>query len=73
MGIGYCVFLLRYFLWRPYMDSLRALGKLKNFHFFVPSYQRGYRWRDQEVGDLLGIFGILNKILKGQSFIVSNP
>ncbi len=55
------------------MDSLRALGKLKNFHFFVPSYQRGYRWRDQEVGDLLGDIWDFKQNSKGAKFYCLQP
>jgi len=31
----------------------RTVGKLKDYRFFVPSYQRGYRWTKREVIALL--------------------
>ena len=33
--------------------SLKAVGDLKDFHFFIPSYQRGYRWEPEQVEALL--------------------
>lgn len=35
--------------------TLKAIGEedFLNNHFFIPSYQRGYRWTDREVTDLL--------------------
>lgn len=35
-------------------NNLKAISELENFHFFVPSYQRGYRWVAQkEIKQLL--------------------
>lgn len=34
-------------------DQLKAIGELKGYEFFVPSYQRGYRWGEREVKALL--------------------
>lgn len=31
----------------------KTISKLENMHFFIPAYQRGYRWTRQEVRDLL--------------------
>lgn len=31
----------------------KIIKELKDMRFFIPAYQRGYRWTDQEVGDLL--------------------
>ncbi|MGX3011479.1 DUF262 domain-containing protein [Helicobacter sp. 23-1044] len=31
----------------------KSINELKNHKFFIPSYQRGYRWGDREVGALL--------------------
>jgi uncharacterized protein with ParB-like and HNH nuclease domain len=31
----------------------RTIGELKDYRFFVPSYQRGYRWTKHEVTALL--------------------
>ena len=33
--------------------EVMAVSQLLNMKFFVPSYQRGYRWTEQEVRDLL--------------------
>lgn len=32
---------------------LKTINDLKGKHFFIPSYQRGYRWTKQQVRDLL--------------------
>ena len=34
-------------------SPLKSIKELENYKFFIPSYQRGYRWRDREVGALL--------------------
>lgn len=31
----------------------KSIKELENYKFFVPSYQRGYRWRDREITALL--------------------
>ena len=33
--------------------SMKSVEKLMKKRFFIPSYQRGYRWTDQQVEDLL--------------------
>ncbi|MBJ7532528.1 DUF262 domain-containing protein [Dehalococcoides mccartyi] len=33
--------------------SLKCIHDLLDCHFIIPSYQRGYRWTDQQVNDLL--------------------
>ena len=33
--------------------ELKSVGELLGMKFFIPSYQRGYRWREQQVKDLL--------------------
>ena len=33
--------------------SLKCIHDLLDYHFIIPSYQRGYRWTDQQVNDLL--------------------
>lgn len=35
------------------LDNLKSIQDLRGFKFLVPSYQRGYRWTEQEVKDLL--------------------
>ncbi|MBR5957702.1 MAG: DUF262 domain-containing protein, partial [Salinivirgaceae bacterium] len=33
--------------------ELKSVGELLEMKFFIPSYQRGYRWTEQQVKDLL--------------------
>ena len=33
--------------------ELKSIPQLLNLNFFIPSYQRGYRWTTQQVKDLL--------------------
>ncbi|WP_407484247.1 DUF262 domain-containing protein [Elizabethkingia meningoseptica] len=33
--------------------SIKAVSDLLKYNFFIPSYQRGYRWTKQQVSDLL--------------------
>ena len=33
--------------------DLRAIKDLEGMTFFIPSYQRGYRWDERQVEDLL--------------------
>lgn len=33
--------------------SIKTINDLLKFNFFIPSYQRGYRWTEQQVTDLL--------------------
>ena len=33
--------------------ELRTVSELNQYSFFVPSYQRGYKWTKKEVIDLL--------------------
>ncbi len=33
--------------------ELKTINELQEFNFFIPSYQRGYRWSEKQVGDLL--------------------
>lgn len=33
--------------------KLKSLNELSQYSFYIPSYQRGYRWTEQEVKDLL--------------------
>lgn len=32
---------------------LKTINELSKYSFFIPAYQRGYRWSDKEVEDLL--------------------
>ncbi|WPC09862.1 DUF262 domain-containing protein [Riemerella anatipestifer] len=33
--------------------SIKPIADLLKFNFYIPSYQRGYRWTEQQVTDLL--------------------
>ena len=33
--------------------DIKTIGDLKDLRFFVPAYQRGYRWTENEVEALL--------------------
>ena len=33
--------------------SIRTINDLLKNNFFIPSYQRGYRWTEQQVTELL--------------------
>lgn len=33
--------------------SLKSINEILNYKFFIPSYQRGYRWTERQVEDLL--------------------
>ena len=33
--------------------ELKSVKELLGMKFFIPSYQRGYRWTEQQVSDLL--------------------
>ena len=33
--------------------ELKSVSELLGMKFFIPSYQRGYRWTEQQVNDLL--------------------
>lgn len=42
--------------------SIKAISELLDCNFFIPSYQRGYRWTEQQVKDLLDdIWEFINK------------
>ena len=33
--------------------ELKSISDLLGLKFFIPSYQRGYRWNEQQIEDLL--------------------
>ena len=33
--------------------ELKSISELLRMNFFIPSYQRGYRWNEQQIKDLL--------------------
>lgn len=39
---------------RENKEEVKAIGDLLGKHFYIPSYQRGYRWTEQQIHDLLG-------------------
>lgn len=55
-------------------SPLKSIIELENYKFFIPSYQRGYRWRDREVGALLeDIWDFANTEQKQGSFYCLQP
>ena len=34
-------------------ENIKSVSELKDFDFFIPNYQRGYRWTETQVNDLL--------------------
>jgi uncharacterized protein with ParB-like and HNH nuclease domain len=47
--------------------ELKTVNQLQEFNFFVPSYQRGYRWTEKEVVELLEDISNFNPRLVGDS------
>jgi len=46
--------------------ELKTINELQNYDFFIPSYQRGYRWSENEVEDLLNdISDFIPKLVDG--------
>lgn len=33
--------------------ELRSINSLKEMNFYIPSYQRGYRWKQKQVEQLI--------------------
>lgn len=33
--------------------SLKSIADLKTEHFYIPNYQRGYRWKKRQVSQLI--------------------
>lgn len=55
-------------------SPLKSIKELENYKFFIPSYQRGYRWGDREVGALLeDIWDFANTEQKEGSFYCLQP
>ena len=45
--------------------SLKTINDLLEYNFFIPSYQRGYRWTERQVKDLLDdIWEFIDKLNK---------
>lgn len=46
----------------------KSIGELIELNFFIPSYQRGYRWTDMQVLDLLNdVWDFINKPIKKEN------
>lgn len=54
--------------------ALKSVKELLGMSFFIPSYQRGYRWTEQQVKDLLDdILEFSNKEKQGYEFYCLQP
>lgn len=54
--------------------ELKAVSELLDMKFFIPSYQRGYRWTEQQVKDLLNdIWGFSKKKKNDYEFYCVQP
>ena len=59
--------------------ELKTINELNEYFFYIPSYQRGYKWSNKEVIELLNdmavfydrIDGILYKYERDSTFIAS--
>ena len=56
------------------MIELKSVSELLGMKFFIPSYQRGYRWTEQQVKDLLNdIWEFSNKKKQETEFYCLQP
>lgn len=53
--------------------ELKSIEKLLGMIFFIPSYQRGYRWTEQQVKDLLNDIDDFIKDKKSEGFYCIQP
>lgn len=53
--------------------QLKKIVELKDYKFFIPSYQRGYRWGKQEVNDLLDDIWDFSKKANKDEFYCLQP
>ena len=54
--------------------DLRTIESLKEMNFYIPNYQRGYRWTEQQVKDLLNdIYDFMRKPHSGDDFYCIQP
>lgn len=53
--------------------ELKSIGELLGKNFFIPSYQRGYRWTGQQVKDLLDDIDEFRANSKGNGFYCLQP
>lgn len=48
--------------------ELKSVSELLGMKFFIPSYQRGYRWTEQQIGNLLNDIYEFNKGVDGDFY-----
>ena len=48
--------------------ELKTVSELLGMKFFIPSYQRGYRWTEQQIGNLLNDIYAFNKGVDGDFY-----
>ena len=48
--------------------ELKSVSDLLGMKFFIPSYQRGYRWTEQQVLDLLNDVNEFNPLKDGNFY-----
>ena len=54
--------------------ELKAVSELFGEHFFIPSYQRGYRWTDTQIRELLeDLYDFALEHTKGESYYCLQP
>ncbi|BCD62882.1 hypothetical protein NitYY0826_C1768 [Nitratiruptor sp. YY08-26] len=53
--------------------SINDLIEKKDYHFFIPSYQRGYRWDENEVKNLLEDFAEFENNAEKEDFYCLQP
>lgn len=54
--------------------SLKTINELLNKNFFIPSYQRGYRWKKRQVKELLDdIWEFINRKKEEDEFYCLQP
>lgn len=53
------------------LETIKSIIELNNKNFVIPKYQRGYRWQEQQVGDLLD--DILKFEQQGNNFYCLQP
>lgn len=54
--------------------SIKSIQELLEYHFFIPSYQRGYRWTERQTTDLLeDIWEFIKKDNNAQNWYCLQP
>lgn len=52
---------------------IKSISELKNYHFFISDYQRGYRWEQQDVINLLNDLWQFSRVNDSQHFYCLQP